>query len=110
MAKKTSPAPRFFEVVFRGKPKVVRAFIKGLMMGADRKVAVYFSFDEGVHHEGKAEKLKEMVGIRAVDCHLIVDAEASALLKKLTRRIADETGLEITAHRRIRSATMASKR
>lgn len=107
MAKKTSTVPRFYEVVFRGKPKVVKAFVKGLMMGADRNVAIYFSFDEGVHHEGTAEKLKEMVGIRAVDCHLIVDTEASALLKKLARRIVDETGLEITSHRSIRSASMA---
>ena len=106
MAKKSSPAPRFYEVVFRGKPKVVKAFIKGLMMGADRDVTVFFSFNDGVHHEGKAEKLKEMFGIRAVDCHVVVDSEASAFLKKMARRIAAETGLEITAHRTIRSASM----
>jgi len=106
MAKKTSTAPRFYEVVFRGKPKVVKAFIKGLMMGADREVEVYFSFDDGVHHEGKAEKFKEMFGIRAMDCHVITGSDASTYLKKMARRIAEETGLEITAHRAIRSASM----
>lgn len=107
MAKKTPAAPRFYEVVFRGKPKVVKAFLKGLMMGAGRDVPVYFNYDEGVFHEGRSEKFKEMFGIRAVDCHVIVDGQGSAYLKKMARRIAAETGLEITAHRRIRSASMA---
>jgi hypothetical protein len=107
MAKKTPAAPRFFEVVFRGKPKVVKAFLKGLMMGAGREVTVYFNFDEGVHHEGKTEKFKEMFGIRAIDCHVITDSDGSKYMKKMAGRIAAETGLEITAHRAIRSASMA---
>ncbi len=97
----------FYEVVFRGKPKVVRAFLAGLVMGAGKDAAVFYSYQEGVHHEGKVEKLAEMVGIRADDVHVIVDADTSALLKKLARRITGTTGLEITAHRRINSATMA---
>ena len=107
MAKKTTPAPRFYEVVFRGKPKVVKAFLKGLMMGAERDVTAFYSFDEGVYHEGKAEKFKEMFGIRATDCHVVVDSPASTYLKKMARRIAAETGLEITSNRSVRSASMA---
>ena len=107
MAKKTTSAPRFYEVVFRGKPKVVKAFLKGLMMGAGRDVTAFYNFDEGVHHEGKSEKFKEMFGIRAVDCHVITDSDASAYLKKMARRIVAETGLEITANRSVRSASMA---
>jgi len=107
MAQTKTAAPRFNEVVFRGKPKVVKAFLKGLMMGAGRDATVFFSFDEGVHHEGKTEKLKEMFGIRAIDCHVIVDGDGSAFLKKMARRIVTETGLEITANRTIRSASMS---
>ncbi len=107
MATKTSAAPRFYEVVFQGKPKVVKAFIKGLMMGAGRDKEVYYSFDEGVHHEGKIEKFKEMFGIRAVDCHVIVGSEGSTFLKKMARRINVDTGLVINSNRYIRSASMA---
>lgn len=107
MAENSKPAqPKFYEVVFRGKPKVVRAFMNGLLLGSDSKSTVYYSFLEGVFHEGKAEKLKEMVGIRGVDCHIIVDASTSTLLKKLKKQISAETGLEITAHRTIRSASL----
>ncbi len=107
MAQNKTAAPRFSEVVFRGKPKVVKAFLKGLMMGAGRDATVFYSFDEGIHHEGKTEKLKEMFGIRAVDCHVVVDSPGATYLKKMARQIAAETGLEITANRAIRSASMA---
>jgi len=106
MAQKTPAAPRFYEVVFQGKPKVVKAFLKGLMMGADHDASLYYSYDEGVHHEGKAEHLKEMFGLRGTDCHVIVDGDASAFLKKKAKVIAKATGLTITAHRGIRSASM----
>ncbi|MEN8005959.1 MAG: hypothetical protein ABFS42_03050 [Candidatus Krumholzibacteriota bacterium] len=107
MATKNSPAKQsFYEVVFMGKPKVVRAFMKGFVMGTLDDATVIYSFNSGVHHEGKAEKLAEMVGIRGTDCHVIVDAATSALLKKRTKRITRETGLEITSHRHIRSASM----
>ncbi len=104
--KKNQTGSSFYEVVFRGKPKVVRAFLAGLIMGAGRKATVFYSYEEGIHHEGKVEKLAEFVGIRADDVHVIVDGETSALLKKLARRITGTTGLEITSHRRIRSASM----
>lgn len=107
MAQTKNTAPRFSEVVIVGKPKVVKAFLKGLLMGAESDAAVYYSFDEGVHHEGKTEKLKEMFGLRGVDCHVIVESSAAAYLKKQARRIAAETGLEITSNRSIRSASMA---
>ena len=106
MAKKTATAPRFYEVVFQGKPKVVKAFIKGLMMGAEREATVFYSFDEGVHHEGKAEKFKEMFGIRAIDCHVVVSSEASAYLKKMACKIVTDTGLEISSNRSIRNASL----
>lgn len=96
----------FYEVVFRGKPKVVRAFISGLLLGSGHEASIYFNFLHGVFHEGRGEKLAELVGFRADDCHMIVDGQTSALIKKLGKRIATETGLEITAHRSIRSAGM----
>ena len=104
MAKKS-----FYEVVFLGKPKVVRAFMKGFVMGTLDDAMVIYSYDSGIHHEGKVEKMAEMVGIRGTDCHLVVDSETSALLKKRTKRIARETGLEITSHRHIRSASLDFK-
>ena len=107
MASGRAPGRVFSEVVFRGKPKVVRACLSGLLLGAGRQGAVYYSFLDGVHHEGKAEKLAELVGVRASDCHVIMDAETAAWLRGLSRAITAETGLVITSNRRIRGATMA---
>ncbi len=109
MATKNNTKKSFYEVVFLGKPKVVRAFVKGFTMGVLEDATVFYSFNAGIHHEGKAEKLAEMVGIRGTDCHVIVDSATSALLKKRAKRIAKETGLEITSHRHIRSASMFFK-
>ncbi|MFT7699621.1 MAG: hypothetical protein ACI8S7_001449, partial [Candidatus Krumholzibacteriia bacterium] len=50
--------------------------------------------------------LKEMFGIRAVDCHVIVGSEGSGYFKTMARRISDETGLEISSNRYVRSASM----
>lgn len=105
-AKKKTPRKTFYEVVFRGKPKVVRAFLMGFVMGNVDDATVFYSYTDGIWHEGKAEKIKEMVGLRGVDCHVVVDAQTSALLKKLRRRIEARTGLEITSHRSIRNASM----
>lgn len=102
-------AAGFNEVVFRGKPKVVRAFLSGLLLGASRQAQVYYSFLEGVKHEGRAERLAEMVGVRDTDCHIIVDAATAGWLKGLSRRIAADTGLVITVNRRIRGASMELK-
>ena len=107
--KKPTGKKSFYEVVFLGKPKVVRAFMKGFIMGTLDDATVIYSFDAGIHHEGKVEKLAEMVGIRGTDCHLVVDGDTSALIKKRTKRIATETGLEITSHRNIRSSSMSFK-
>jgi hypothetical protein len=104
MAKQTTS---FSEVVFRGKPKVVRAFLQGLVLGSGRDVTMFFNYDEGIRHDGKAAQLAGRVGIRATECHVVVDADTSALLKRLAGRIQDETGLEICRHRRVRSAAMA---
>jgi hypothetical protein len=105
----TTVKKSFYEVVFRGKPKVVRAFMKGFVMGILDDATVIYSFNAGIFHEGKVEKLAEKVGIRSTDCHLVVDSATSALLKKRAKRIAQETGLEITSHRHIRAASMYFK-
>ncbi len=107
--KKPAAKKSFYEVVFRGKPKVVRAFMKGFVMGIHDAAVVIYSYNSGIFHEGKVEKLAEMVGIRGTDCHLVVDSDTSSLLKKRTKRIVAETGLEITSHRHIRSASMYFK-
>jgi len=103
---KTSARQTFYEVVFQGKPKVVRAFLKGFIMGNVDDAVIIYNFLEGIHHEGKAEKLAEMVGLRGIDCHVVVDAATSSLLKKMKKRIETETGLQITSHRAVRSASM----
>lgn len=103
---KNSGPGSFHEVVFQGKPKVVRAHLSGLLLGAGRQATVFYSFLDGVHHEGKAEKLAEIVGLRGSDCHVIVDAETALWLKGLSRAITTETGLLIKSNRRIRSASM----
>lgn len=96
----------FYEVVFQGKPKVVRGFLAGLVMGAGSDATIYFSFTDGVYHEGKGEMLAELLHIRALDCHVIVDSATSALIKKLKKRISEETGLVVTSQRHIRSASL----
>ena len=108
MAKQTTgKTTSFFEVVFRGKPKVVRAFLRGLIIGSGQDATVFYSYHDGIRHDGKAAQLAEMVGIRATDCHVVVDNVTSDLLKRLTKRIEAETGLEILTHRKVRSAAMA---
>ena len=103
----TNSKPSFYEVVFQGKPKAVKAFMGGLNMGLDGEHTIFYSFQDGVFHEGKSERLAEFVGVRATDCHVIVDAAISAKLKQIKKRIPRDTGLEITAHRRIGSAALA---
>lgn len=105
-AKKKPVRQTFYEIVFQGKPKVVRAFLKGFILGHGEDATVFYSFTDGIWHEGKAEKLKELVGIRGVDCHVVVDAHTSSLLKKMKRRIEKETGLLITSHRAVRNASL----
>jgi hypothetical protein len=99
--------PAFNEVVIQGKAKVVRAFLSGLVLGSGRQAAVYYSYLDGVHHEGKAEKLAELVGVRESDCHVIIDADTAAWLRGLAKSITAETGLVVAANRRIRGASMA---
>lgn len=107
MAQKSNNSrPTFYEVVFEGKPKVVRAFLSGLVMGAQSDATIYYSYTDGVFHEGKVEKLAELAHVRAMDCHVIVDGGTSKQLKKLKKNIKKETGLEITSHRSIRSASV----
>ncbi|MCP4573052.1 MAG: hypothetical protein GY838_11915 [bacterium] len=107
MAKKsTSARPSFYEAVFRGKPKVVRAFLQGLVMGGGLDATVFYNFSDGIEHEGKAERLVEMVGLRAHGCHVVLDGATTALLKKLRNRIVGEMGLEISSIRRVKSARM----
>ena len=48
--------PSFYEVVFNGKPKVVRAFMKGFVMGTLEDAVVIYSYNSGIFHEGKVEK------------------------------------------------------
>ena len=97
----------FHAVVFQGKPKVVRAFLHGLTLGAGIDATLYFCYTEGIQDDGKIERLAEKFGLRAADCHVVVDARTSDLLKSLRKQLADETGLEILSHRRVKSATMA---
>lgn len=107
MAQKSNNAKlSFYEVVFQGKPKVVRAFLSGLVLGSGSDATIYYSYTDGVYHEGKGEMLAELVHIRATDCHVIVDSKTSALIKKLGKKIQKETGLQITSQRHIRSASV----
>jgi hypothetical protein len=96
----------YAEVVFQGKPKVVRSFLHGLMLGAGLDGQVFFSWDEGIDHGGKAPRFAEKFGLPGTDVHVIVDSGVAALLKKHAKRIGPEHGLCITTQRRIRSAKM----
>ncbi len=107
-AKSTKTAKKsFYEVVFTGKPKVVRAYLAGLTAGSGQDATIFFSFQEGVFHEGKVERLSELMHVRALDCHVIVDVDTSNRLKKVAKTLEMETGLAITSNRHIRSASLA---
>ena len=60
----------FAEVVFEGKPKVVRAFLHGLMLGSGREGAIFFSYVEGIDHGGKAPRFAERFGLPGTDVML----------------------------------------
>lgn len=104
--KKQAAKKSFYEVIFGGKPKVVRAYISGLVSGSGHDATVYFNFEDGVFHEGKVERLSELLHVRALDCHVIVDAQTSALLKKKAKKLPTDIGLEITANKHVRSASL----
>ena len=104
--KKQAAKKSFYEVIFGGKPKVVRSYIAGLVAGSGHDATVYYSFEDGVFHEGKIERLSELLHVRALDCHVIVDSQTSSLLKKQAKKLPAETGLEITANKHVRSASL----
>lgn len=107
MAKKpTSTRPSFYEVVFQGKPKVVRAFLEGLVLGGGLDATVFYSYLDGIAHDGKAERLARKVGIRSAECHVVVDRETNALLRRLKRRIEKDLGLGIASQKRVAGARM----
>jgi hypothetical protein len=97
----------FYEVVIEGKPKVARAFLAGLVAGGGYDATIHYSFLDGISHEGKIERISELLHVRALDCHVVVDAETSARLKKLAKKLPAETGLAIKSNKHIRSASMA---
>jgi len=97
----------FHAVVFQGKPKVVRAFLHGLTLGAGIDATLLFCYTEGIHDDGRIERLAEKFGLRAADCQVVVDERTSTLLKSLRKNLAEEAGLEIVSHRKVKSASMA---
>jgi hypothetical protein len=107
MAESRAAKRSFHAVVFQGKPKVVRAFLHGLTLGAGIDATLFFCYTEGIHDDSKIERLAEKFGLRAADCHVVVDEQTSTLLKSLRKQLAEETGLEIVSHRKVKSATMA---
>jgi hypothetical protein len=106
-AESRAAKPSFHAVVFQGKPKVVRAFLHGLTLGAEIDATLYFCYTEGIHDDSTIERLAEKFGLRAADCHVVVDEKTSDLLKSLRKQLVEETGLEIVSHRKVKSATMA---
>lgn len=107
--KASSTNSSFAEVVFEGKPKVVRSFLHGLMLGSGLTCRIFFSWDEGIDHGGKAPRFAEKFGLPGTDVHVIVDSTLGALLKKHAKKIGPDHGLRIVSQRRIRSAKMEVK-
>ncbi len=105
----TTAKKSFYEVVFVGKPKVVRAYLAGLTTGSGEDASIFFSFQDGVFHEGKAERLSELLHVRALDCHVIVDSGISGRLKKAAKKLPLETGLTIDSNKHIKSASLNFK-
>jgi hypothetical protein len=96
----------FYEVVFAGRPKVVRSFLAGLALGTCRQCTVIFNYDAGIQHEGLGERVSEFVGLRSADCHAVVDARLANLIRKLSGDIEERAGLKVDSCRHIRSAVL----
>ena len=102
----TSKNPSFYEVVFKGSKKKARGLLSGLQLGWGGDATIFFNYDEGIFHEGVGEKVAELIHLKPIDCHVVVDADTCARLKKLKKSINSHLELEILAFRHIRSATL----
>ncbi len=94
--------PTFHEVVLEGHPEVCRGLLTGLLIGADIPDGVFFSEEEGVVRQSFGEKLKEIVGLHAAVCHVIVAGPVRKLLERHKKRLAAE-GVRVASQKRIRS-------
>jgi hypothetical protein len=103
---KSTGRPSFYEVVFRGSPKVVRGFLAGLQVGCNQRSTILYHYDVGIYDESRSERLAERFGFKSADCHVIVDRALSQRLRKIAKILPDKTGLEISSCRHIRSAEL----
>jgi len=99
----------FYEVEIQGPPKVIFGFISGFLLGSGEDTTAYCCLDDDVAHEGIGERLAELVRLRPRDVHVVLDNSTTKLLKKVARRMKQETGLELVSCRHIRSASFHFK-
>jgi hypothetical protein len=95
--------PTFHEIVLEGHPEICRGLLTGLVIGADVPDGVFFSQEAGVAEQSFGERLKEMVGLHAAVCHVIVASPVRKLLERHKKRLAAE-GVRVASQKRIRSA------
>ncbi|MCP4546992.1 MAG: hypothetical protein GY835_11055 [bacterium] len=101
--------PSFYEVVFKGSPKLTRGFLAGLVMGSEEEATIFFNLDDGIFHEGLGDRVADFISVLPANCHVIMDNKTCARLKKLKRRVERSVGLEIKSFKRIRSGSMHFK-
>ncbi len=105
----SAPKQTFYEIIFKGPPKIVFGFLSGLVLGVGEEATVFYNLQEKVYHEGLGEKIAEMIHIRSKDMHVILDNNTTQRIKKLSKKIHKETGIEISSCRNIRSAELRFK-
>ena len=114
MAKKTpsrTPAPAYYEAVFKGSPKVVRGLLAGLILGSGAEADHWFHDDHDITDptlpktaRRAAEKL-HLLPVR--DVRVVVTGELAATLRGLRRQLAASGPCELAELKRIRKTRVA---
>ncbi|MBT4292922.1 hypothetical protein HOD41_09550 [bacterium] len=94
----------FYKMVFAGPYDLVHGFLSGIMLGAGNQGMLWYCLEEEITGPSTAKKLLEKVRVHSDDCHLIVDSNTRALLKRNAKKMFAETGLQIEADNKISSA------
>jgi hypothetical protein len=94
----------FYKMIIDGPHDLVHGFLSGLIIGAGNQGVIWYCLEDNITGPSVTDKLLNKVRVHGDDCHLIVDGATRALLKRNAKRMFAETGLQIEADNKIKSA------
>jgi hypothetical protein len=100
-----SREPSFCEVVVEGNFERSHGLLLGLHLGSGLPGRMFFSHEDGVR-ASFGERLREVVGLHAPICHVVVDEPARQLLERHAEAI-EKRGVRVAQTRTIRGARFA---